>query len=190
MKIAQKKSLTKRTFIISAVVILLLGGGAFALWRPTSELNNEKLTESADNTSTVEPEQAEGQESAESKDGDLPQKPPYQENRQNEVTTQGTDNGAPPEKPRVTRAEQSGDTIKVTAIFNAQSSGSCELRLSKTGEPSLVRTTGIVTGPSYYVCGFNVPRSELSSGGRWQAVVVHKIGSSSASSDPKIVEVN
>lgn len=100
------------------------------------------------------------------------------------------DTGTPPEKPSVTRAEQSGSNIRVSAIFTKSSSGDCLLTLEKSGETTVTKTAAIIVGPSYYTCnGFLVPRSELGAAGEWTATVTHRLDGKSTVSDTKMVTV-
>jgi len=98
--------------------------------------------------------------------------------------------GEQPEKPSITRAEQSGSNIRVSAILTNASSGTCLLTLRKNGAADITKTVPITVGPSYYTCnGFLVPRSEIPSGGEWQATVTHQLNGKSTTSDTKTITV-
>lgn len=192
MQAIKQRKFSRRSTIIALIVIVAAGGIAFAIWQNTSAPSNDELTQSTDQTSAVKPDQIKDK----SKDGDdtnapLPQKPPYQDHSASDHTSSQSSGGEiEPEQPRVTRAEQdSNGAIRVAALFQQQSSGNCELHLTRPGQPTISRKANIVTGPSYYACGFTVPRSELPAGGTWNAVVLHHIGNASTPSDANAIQV-
>lgn len=200
MKIMKQTNSKRKIATIVLAVALVMGvATAFYAWQGDNTLNNEELTRAVDQTSTVQPEQV--KDSSDKKDNGgaaLPQKPSSQEgssldsggNSQagGDNTTNAT--GVTPEKPLVGRAEQSGNAIKVGASFRQQSTGYCELRLSKPGQQTITRTADIVVYPSYYACGFNVARGELPADGEWKATVLHYIGDASTASETKTIQVS
>jgi len=100
-----------------------------------------------------------------------------------------SDSGEQPEKPSITRAEQSGNNIRVSAVFTNASSGSCILTLQQNST-TITKTAAIIIGPSYYTCnGFLVPRSELPAAGQWTATVTHQIGTKSTVSDVRNITI-
>lgn len=187
MKIAQQK-LGKRT----AIAILIIGVSvvasyfAYSFWQ-NRPLSNQGLTDLNDKTSSIQQDQVENSDTK--SNSALPQKPPAQNNTETPSVDTENSSNVTPEKPNITRAEQSGSNLKVTAIFHSSSSGSCELRLSKSGQKTISQKTSIVTGPSYYACGFSVAISSLPAKGQWSAVIVHYISGASTTSDSKTIEV-
>lgn len=189
----------KKKLIIAIIAFALIGGGiAYALSQAGDgqPRSNEELTESIDDTSTVRPEQAQGTDGApdgSNPDGGpgLPQKPSGGDGggQLGGTPPQPQPNAPKPEQPRVTRAEQSGAEIRVTALLKQSSNGTCELRLSKAGQATISQRTNIVIGPSYYACGFRIPRGELPAGGQWQAVVLHYQGGGVSRSETKQFQV-
>lgn len=194
MKIAKSQSKSRRIIILLSVAIILVGGTAYALWQANdSGLSNEELTKKTEETSAVDPEQVkegDSQGKANNTNPSLPSKNPSQNNsNRDEFDDSGSYQGEP-EQPRVTRAEQSGSSIKVTAILERSSPGYCQLQLSKAGQQTITRKTEVIVGPSYYACGFTLSRSDFSTSGEWQAVVLHYVNNASTASEPKILKVN
>lgn len=100
------------------------------------------------------------------------------------------DQSIPPEKPAITRAEQSGDYIRISAIFTKISTGTCALTLEKVGSSTISKSASIIVGPSYYTCnGFKVSRTELPSSGEWTAKITHQLDSKTTVSDTKTIIV-
>jgi len=191
MKITKKKSSKRKLAVLSAIGALVVAAVAvYALWQ-NNTLSNREMTKNIDETSSVQEQQTDGLNDSSEEDSNpgLPQKPPQQDSGSSDEPGDSP-SGVTPEKPNITRAEQSSNTIKVVAFLQQASSGKCELRLSKSGQSTISRTTSIVTGPSYYVCSFNVPRSDLPGSGQWNAVVVHRIGSASTNSTTETIQVN
>lgn len=95
----------------------------------------------------------------------------------------------PPEKPYLSRAEQTSQgLIKAVATFQQESLGYCELQLSKSGQQTVSREAYIVIGSSYYSCSFSMNDSNLAKG-QWNAAIIHHIGDASTSSDVEYIEV-
>lgn len=90
------------------------------------------------------------------------------------------------EKPVITRAELSGDNIRISAIFSEPSSGNCLVTIEKAGHTAITKTASIIVGPSYYTCnGFRIPRTELPASGVWTVTVTHQLEGRVTISDPK-----
>ena len=188
------KPSNKRSIIIASSIIgvLLLGGGVFALWQlNNSEPSNQELTEGTDNTSAVKEEQVQENEvnATGEPDAGLPSKSSENNQPVSNETNSGSSN-ITPEKPQISRAGQSGDSIRVVAIFQQESSGYCELKLSQASSQTVSREANITVGPTYYVCSFDIARNQLLNSGQWQAVVVHHIGNNTTKSDEVMFEVN
>lgn len=95
----------------------------------------------------------------------------------------------PPEKPYLSRAEQTSQSvIKAVATFQQESLGYCELQLSKSGQQTISREAYIVVGSSYYSCSFSMDDSSLVKG-QWNLAIIHHIGSATTSSDVESIEV-
>lgn len=189
--------MNKRTLVSVIVIALLAAGGGYALWQQqgapdlidtvSRNGNGDSITEDTEKESDpgrVTKDQVVDNNSS----GNTSTEPGN--TTQDDTSDETTSDQPAPEKPEVTRAEQSGDNIRVSAIFNKQSNGKCTLRLKKSGYNDVTRTVDIITGPSYYACdGFRVPVSELPAKGTWQATVVHKLNGRSAASDTHSIKV-
>lgn len=95
------------------------------------------------------------------------------------------------EKPNITRAEQSGDFIRVSALLSQPSTGECKASFTKDGSASLDKRAKIIVGPSYYTCnGFRIPRSEFAPSGQWKVTVTHELNGKQAVSNEVKFEIN
>ncbi len=185
MKIKNRKKLSKKKLALLIACLLLLGsvGGYIAYSVNKTADNNKKL-------STVEDNQVEDEEQ------------PLVDDYEDSTNSSGKEKVLQPsassrsaqnslEKPNITRAEQTGDFIRVSAIFSQSSSGRCILKISKVGQPTIQKEVSIVVGPSYYACnGFRVPRTEIPSAGKWDIIVVHELNGEAVNSDRKTINVH
>ena len=88
------------------------------------------------------------------------------------------------EKPTITRANQSGTTVRISAIFSKPAFGDCVLTIEKADQTTITRTVQVVVGPSYYVCdGFVLNTNIFPSSGNWTVTVTHKHNNESVFSD-------
>lgn len=189
--------MNKRTLVSIIVIVLLAAGGGYALWQQQGApdfidtISRNGDNDSATEDATEEPTPGritEDQVVDDDSSGGTPTEPGN--TTQDDTSDETTSDQPAPEKPEVTRAEQSNDNIRVSAIFNKQSNGKCTLRLKKSGYNDVTRTVDIVTGPSYYACdGFRIPVSELPAKGTWQATVTHELNGRSATSDTHSIKV-
>lgn len=178
------RSSSKKGLIITGVVVVLVLGAAGAYWWMSQSDQNQ----------IASGEQAAEQAGNFVKEEDIDAEPaPTQNNEEKVIISDPEDNnsGTPPEKPNLTRAEQSGDDIRIAATFSDASSGNCRLLMSKEGYQDIERTVKIIVAPNYYTCnGFRIPRSEMPVGGQWQVRVIHEQDGRSTSSDEKTITVS
>lgn len=193
MKSIEKKSfLTKRKVAIIVPVILVLVGSGIALAYTTKNWPfSEPATYDKSSDSTVDTKEDGNVTSSNDKKDSDDQNPVTPTSEDKTIQTGNeVDQTNAPEIANITRAEQSGSGIRVSATFNSASNGKCVLRLEKSGYSSIVKEASIVVGPSYYACnGFRVPRSELPVGGEWSAIVTHELGGKSSTSERKTFNV-
>jgi len=192
--ITRKKSvLTKRrlAIIIPAFLIIIGGGIAWAYSTHNWPFGSPQTANNPDNTVDTKEEYNNKNSDIDNQEETTTQTPPPAATDDKTSQTDNTVNQAnAPETPNITRAEQSGSSIRVSAIFNNASNGKCVLRLEKAGSSSIVKEALIIVGPSYYVCnGFQVPRTELSTGGEWSAIVTHELNGKSSTSERKTFNV-
>ena len=183
----------KRTIIIISLLIgvLLLAGISFAAWQSKNRsLSNAELTETTDETSAVKESQVK-KDGIKDNGATLPAKSSEAKDRQDTTVSDSNDSSSrsTPEKPQISRASQSGETIRVVALFQQDSSGYCELELSQAGGQAISRESNISVGPTYYVCSFDVSSDQISTRGTWEAVVIHHLNGSTSKSDITMVEV-
>lgn len=180
MKISSKKPFLKRkkvlVFIFVIFVLAISGVAAFALQ------SNDNM-DSDPSSGKAKPEKTEKKEKAKQE--------VVSSNDEQEKDAVRIESSTPSsnsvETPNITRAEQVGDLIRVSAIFNNPSSGKCVLRFEKSGQATLQKEAPVVIGPSYYACnGFRVPVSELPSKGKWSIIVIHELNGKSARSNKEI----
>lgn len=191
MNIIKNTKNKKLAITLTSVLVIALGAvGVYAVMQQRAT-NDENITTATREENTVSEE-----------DKNLPVNPSTnqteaeQTNEDNEtgdnkvITPAPTEtDGSAPEKPSVTRAEQSGDAVRVSAILSEPSNGTCTLML-KNGSHTVEKSAAVIVGPSYYTCnGFRVPVSELGSG-NWTATVMHTQNGSSTTSDRKTITIN
>ncbi len=169
------KTRSKKPLIIATVIagLLLISGVVYAIYTQQSQDHN--VSDSSDTSQIKESEGA-------SKDAPTSELPPKGSINTNEPETDASDNSSdtPPaaiEVPKIERASQSGDTVKVVASFQKASQGKCEARFQRASGV-VKRTTGIVLGPAYYSCSFSIPTAEFPSSGSWSLSLSHLSGTS------------
>lgn len=90
----------------------------------------------------------------------------------------------------ISSANMNGATLGVRTILQTiDSSGSCKLTLSKTGEQSLVKTAGTQTMGSYSSCqGFDIDTTSLAKGD-WQLQLTYTGSAGQTGSASKVVTI-
>lgn len=179
--ISRKKPFYKRKkfFVIVLIIIALLAAvSVYAL-----NTTNEQEKDTPSRTSSHQDKDSSPSKKKQEKEAE---KPATTDNDQSKDAIQAEDvepSGADIEAPNITRAEQTGDFIRVSALFSNPSSGSCTLKFEQTGQQTIQTEAPIVVGPSYYTCnGFRVPVSQFPSKGAWNITVTHNLNGKSASS--------
>ncbi|MBI2798430.1 hypothetical protein HYX70_04020 [Candidatus Saccharibacteria bacterium] len=75
--------------------------------------------------------------------------------------------------PQITTIDQNATTVMVRAMVNNATTGTCTLKLQKTGQADITQTAPIARVTSYYACqGFNVPKSQIPINGEWTVTVL------------------
>ena len=185
-KVSKKTPIVLASFLAA---ILLASGIAFSIMQQNNATqSNEEQTKAVDETSSVKENQVEDSGNSSNDGASLPEK--TSSYAPVETDTDNPDSStSSPERPTVSRANQSNDQITVVATFQQESAGYCELQLTQPGQTTISRQANIVVGPSFYTCGFRLQRSEIPNSGQWAAVIIHHIGSNSTSSNPETFEV-
>jgi len=188
----KKSILTKRRLaIIIPAFLIIVGSGMAWAYSTNNWPFGSPQSVNKDNTVDTKEEYNNKDSSINNQEETTPQTSPSTTTEGKTSQTNNTVNQAnTPETPNITRAEQSGNSIRVSAIFNNASNGKCVLRLEKAGSSSIVKEALIIVGPSYYACnGFLVPKTELSTGGEWSAIVTHELDGKSSTSERKTFNV-
>lgn len=180
MKI-KKSSVSKKVLIVVMLALLVVGVGAYFLLQPKAPKTENDSRSSQSNGDTE-------------KDTDSSPKPssPVVIDEPSGGQTNDPDTPATSvEAPVIERSSQreGEDNVKIVATLKEPSTGTCEARLTRSGESSVIKKTPVTVGPSYYVCSFSIPVSNFSSSGTWELVVLHQSGSSVANSSVKEVLV-
>ena len=160
MKINTRKSHKRKAAVIIALIVLLaIGGSAYAYIRfgritPTSDSsatlpNSPEVTEP---TVNLAPPTVDQQAAAE-------------EQKKQSLENTSTSNTSSTLPVTITRANQNSSTLQIgTMIEKVTNTGSCTLTLRK-GDQTVSRTSNIQAGPNNSTCqGFDVPITELSTG--------------------------
>lgn len=165
-------------FIGLALVLLIVAGAS--VWYFSSLNTRDNALESIDLESGSEaPKPVEGEASNQS-DSDKTIVPTGDESLQPSEAVQ---------KPTITRAQQVNDNIRVTAIFNQATLGSCTVKFEKDGQ-TVSESAQIVVGPSYYSCdGFLIDKSKFPATGDWDVWVTHIQDGKSSNSDKQRVTI-
>lgn len=180
--------MNKRITISLAVILLLAGGVAFAMWESKDSENDAEISQIDE--SLRHDEDGDDRSQLDKTSSDDSSGETTDDNGEREVSSPEYRDNLQIEQPQITRAEQSGDDLRIAAIFSSRSTGTCTLRLSKSGENTIEENTQIVPTPNYYACnGFTVPISELPSSGTWDVTVIHKLDGSKNSSEVRQVNV-
>ena len=182
MKINKSKS-SKKQIILSLIAVALIAGCGIAYY-----IYNQNRDEvNRDNTSGVKESQVKDNEGPSvSSDTD----DPGSTTNPDKITSPGTkpSTDASIEAPTITRIEQTGANVRISTIFNSNTSGSCNLTLEKGGA-RITHTADIIVGPSYYTCnGFLVPTSELSPG-TWSVLITHTYSGKTSTPTKGTVEI-
>lgn len=92
--------------------------------------------------------------------------------------------------PQITSIDQNATSVSVRAIVNTATSGTCTLKLQKSGQADIVQTAPIAQVTSYYACqGFNVPKNQIPAKGQWTVAVLFQNDQGSGQSGD-IINVN
>jgi hypothetical protein len=190
--------MNKRIVISITVILALALGGGYALWQNQNGATDSQDKLSSNGSSQEEISQEETDPGRVREDQVVDNSSDNNNSSDNESSepsnndSSGNSEGPAPEKPNVTRAEykKSDEEVRVAAIFNNQSEGTCVLRMAKEGEKTIKRTAEIIAAPTYYACdGFRIPVSEFPSSGKWSVTVTHKVGDAATVSEVKHVDI-
>ena len=173
MKSIYKKKFTKKSIIISGVIVLLIVGALVYVYafngNQFDQKPQQKSSPSSINAVDYGPPTSEQQKSGSdiksnsSNSSDTPPAPtpiPGSSKKNVQMT--------------ITAANQNGSTLQIRVLIGAvENTGTCTLALTSTGRPTVKKTAGTQALASTSTCqGFDIPMSELSAG-TWQALITY-----------------
>jgi cytoskeletal protein RodZ len=185
----------KRNILLLVITLGLVLSSVFIFWyvnRHNSIQNNREITEQNDNTSGKKQSQVINPQTTtkDTSNSRLPQKNAATSNSPASSDHESTTTiSSDVEKPAITRAEQSGDMIKVVATYSNTPRGNCQLRATIPNQTTLSYEAPIVIGPSYYVCSFTIPVSSFPVSGNWTVNLFQQVDTSKSESASVILEV-
>lgn len=192
MKITSENKRTRKSIITVGVVAIIAISTSVLAWQlgyfggnsegtpPTTEVT-EKQYQDSKNDKT---DKSNGTTSTDLPSKQAPSTQPAEPTGSDSTTIDGSI-----QTPKIERASQSGDSVKLVAGFPTPQSGTCEVTFSKNGQPSLVYKSAITVSPSNYSCSFVVPVTNFSTSGTWTLNVIQRIGDRSSSASTTNIEV-
>jgi hypothetical protein len=184
-----QKSQTKKHILIVVLSTLIVAGVSLGVWSLYYPQSTNSNTDSSDKHLGEVGKDQIVDDTPSLGDGNLPAKDSGGSDTIPDRSGDGEDTTSQKlETPRIERASQNNNDIKVVASFQKPSSGTCELQLTHTST-TIKKVANIVVAPSYYTCSFSVPVNDLPRDGDWNATVIHERGDAIASSDIQIIEV-
>jgi hypothetical protein len=178
-----KKRLGNKKLLLSALVVLLVAGGAFALnQRDTSP---ETSANSPNKTLKASPPTEQEKQSGDQVKSDV-----LADEQKHNGSSSQTTSGKRNVSPTITYAGVYGNSIEVGAFVNGifEDGGKCTLVLQK-GSSRLTTTVTAVKGSNNVSCPvMSVPRSSIQTGS-WQATVSYSSSAAEGQSSPQTVEV-
>ncbi|MBP6041400.1 hypothetical protein KA529_00050 [Candidatus Saccharibacteria bacterium] len=157
----------RKALLIAPIIILALtGGSAYYL---TSQSKNKVTREQ---TEQKEVDDIEKQEDSAKTPNEADQRK-QQEEEIAEAKEKAESSGVKRSiTPTLTRVDATSQGYKFGTVISDASSGTCTLKLTKSGLQAITRTAPIQLVTSYYTCaGFTVAGQDFPSAGNWKAQV-------------------
>lgn len=174
-RMSKKHKKLKITLAIS-IVVVIMAGLAFYGYKYVRSKNRED-----------QPVSEEAKRQSEAEDVKRAKGPENKNYNQDNTQTQNAQNRDITVV--ITSADQSGQTIFVSATVDGATSGNCQLRLVK-GDKKIEKTATIGLQVSYYICrGFNIDISEFQEKGEWEATVEVSTPNGSGKSDLRRINI-
>src|SRR5690554_558549 len=129
MKI-KNKSKNKKIIIAAIVAVVVLVAGTFFWYFNNQDNKQEEPKTTEKNYVTKEDENI-------SSTGELAIQTDESSTDEKIIRPGANNTSGTPEKPNITRAEQTGDFIRVSTFLNKPSNGKCILKLEKAGVPTV-----------------------------------------------------
>ncbi len=172
---------TRKTIIVTAVMVLAVGSAGFYLW------NRNNTSFSEDTNTNGGASQSVAEDGTKLKEDGTPITSTAPANS-------GASSSSPQKQPAnvtITSQAQNGTTVSIRALVN-QSNGTCRAVFEKVGQPNVERSAPVgFAPPSYYTCqGFDIDSSAFPAKGDWQLRVYFSSESAEGQSDIRTVGVN
>lgn len=175
MKISNKAFISRKKIVISALIIVLLGGSFFVSQAildqsssqdenaKTGGINYDKPTqEQQDNGATIKGNSTDTQTGKPNASGsDQPPAPAASDNGSKKIV-----------EVTISAAKQNGDTYQIRAfISKVTTQGSCTLKLAKTGQTTITQTVGLQPSASISACKLTDVSVAGVAKGNWQLTI-------------------
>jgi hypothetical protein len=186
MRLAHKpKSSSKKTIIIAAIALLAIAA-MVAFFVINSQRNSSVDSQGIQPVNTVDYESPTTEEQQ------------TQEQKKQEIIEEQTKDGNPPPEETsdisvtITRADQylPGQPLNVRTVITGATSGTCEITLTKAGQPTIQKTFDLVFEATSSMCkDADIAMAEFSEGGDWSLTVVAKSGGKQSAPATKQVTI-
>lgn len=160
----------KKTYIIIAIILLLLLGASYVVYR-YSQSNAEKSTSETTLDQKGTPEVAQSTKDSTSQENNTEQNK-SSNSQENSNTEAPSSTGEIPGGTLLIKSfEQSSGTIKATAIINSNETGTCYFGFSSSGTKPVSRTNQSKTDASNQICSVEIPEVEFTKLGQWNMLI-------------------
>lgn len=181
MKIIQKRSHTKRNILLASLVGILLIGGGFFVWQARQKpaaMAAETPSQSMNDINYNPPTNEEKEATEERKDEIIKEQEKEREEKETPPSTNNiTVTIVRPSPGQTTQ----GEALNIRTVIDGTSSGTCNISLTKTGQPTITKTFPVVFDVSSATCeNADIPLSDFGEEGEWQlSITVSKDGKQS-----------
>ncbi|HXH26336.1 MAG TPA: hypothetical protein VNG90_00405 [Candidatus Acidoferrum sp.] len=190
MKAIKKSKPIKKIVIITAIAAGAVAVG-FACWLAYRHYyqNNSAATNTTTppTTQTINYGPATQQEKQESTD--------QKQQVINENASQGSTPSSLPTSESlgvtISRTKQSAGELSIFTVVSGTTTGTCDVTLSKSGQPTVAHSFSITISATYATCDqVNIPVSEFSTSGDWQLSIAVKTASAESKPTPTTITIN
>ncbi|MGH7196894.1 MAG: hypothetical protein ACREGJ_03990 [Candidatus Saccharimonadales bacterium] len=158
MKIKNKKTNRKKIFALLVVGVALISLGVYG-WLQIPKNSSTQVSPRPVNDVNYSPATEEDKAAVDQRKEDL-----AKGQEQKPATN-------PAISLTVTRASQSdaGQPLNIRTVISGASSGTCEVNLTKSGQPTITKSFSVLFEATSAMCAdANIPTSDFSTGGEWQ----------------------
>lgn len=187
MKIAHKKALGKKQKILIVIVLLLVVAGGIAVFYFYNTQRNNNTTANAPrpvNSVDYSPPTAEQEQSTSTQKDEII-------NNYNKGQSGSDQNTTSSIAVTISRANQTSAGLSVGTIIDGAKSGTCNVALSRAGQPTISKTFTIAYEATSGFCQEAViPIGEITSSGEWQLIVTASSGGKTSQAATQTVSIN